>query len=69
MRVAYTVEQCWHDVPGGTATSMLRLAQELAQHDGIEVVGGEGGQVAPEGGQDLVEVGEARVVGERACSG
>ena len=39
MRVAYTVEQCWHDVPGGTATSMLRLAQELAQHDGIEVVG------------------------------
>ena len=39
MRVAYTLEQCWHDVPGGTATSMLRLAQELAQRDGIELVG------------------------------
>lgn len=39
MRVAYTLEQCWHDVPGGTATSMLRLAQELAQRDGLEIIG------------------------------
>ena len=39
MRVAYTLEQCWHDVPGGTATSMLRLAQELSQRDDIDVVG------------------------------
>ena len=47
----------------------LGLLAARADDDGVEVVGGEGGQVAPEGGQDLVEVGEARVVGERACSG
>ncbi|MGB0730206.1 MAG: glycosyltransferase family 1 protein, partial [Ilumatobacteraceae bacterium] len=39
MRVAYTLEQCWHDVPGGTATSMLRLAQELSQREDIDLIG------------------------------
>ena len=39
VRVAYTLEQCWHDVPGGTATSMLRLAQELSQQEGIDLIG------------------------------
>ena len=39
MRVAYTLEQCWHDVPGGTATSMLRLAEELTHIEGVEMVG------------------------------
>jgi glycosyltransferase involved in cell wall biosynthesis len=29
MRVAYSVEQCWHDAPGGTAISALRIAREL----------------------------------------
>ena len=29
MRVAYSVEQCWHDVPGGTAVAALRVAREL----------------------------------------
>jgi hypothetical protein len=29
--VAYTVEQCWHDAPGGTAIAALRIARELAQ--------------------------------------
>jgi glycosyltransferase involved in cell wall biosynthesis len=28
-RVAYTVEQCWHDVPGGTAVAALEVAREL----------------------------------------
>ena len=31
IRVAYTVEQCWHDAPGGTAIAALHIARELAQ--------------------------------------
>ncbi len=30
LRVAYTVEQCWHSSPGGTAIAALRIARELA---------------------------------------
>jgi len=30
IRVAYSVEQCWHPNPGGTAVAALRIAQELA---------------------------------------
>jgi glycosyltransferase involved in cell wall biosynthesis len=37
--VAMTVEQCWHRVPGGTATSILALAGALAERDDVEVVG------------------------------
>jgi glycosyltransferase involved in cell wall biosynthesis len=29
IRVAYTVEQCWHDAPGGTAIAALRIAREF----------------------------------------
>lgn len=29
LRVAYTVEQCWHPSPGGTAIAALRVAREL----------------------------------------
>ena len=29
IRVAYTLEQCWHDVPGGTAVAALEIAREL----------------------------------------
>lgn len=28
--VAYTLEQCWHPTPGGTAIAALRVARELA---------------------------------------
>ncbi len=38
MRVAYTVEQCWHEVPGGTAVATLRLARELSTRDDVELV-------------------------------
>ena len=31
MRVAVTMEQCWHRVPGGTAWSILELTRALAQ--------------------------------------
>lgn len=30
VRVAYTLEQCWHPSPGGTAIAALRIARELA---------------------------------------
>jgi glycosyltransferase involved in cell wall biosynthesis len=39
MRVALTLEQCWHRVPGGTATSILAVAGALAARDDVEVVG------------------------------
>ena len=39
MRVAYTLEQCWHPVPGGTASATLALAQALLAAGGVELVG------------------------------
>jgi glycosyltransferase involved in cell wall biosynthesis len=30
IRVAYTLEQCWHRVPGGTATSAIGVARAIA---------------------------------------
>ncbi len=37
--VAYTLEQCWHDVPGGTATAALRVADRLLARSDVELVG------------------------------
>lgn len=39
MRVAVTVEQSWHRVPGGTATSALRTLEALRARGGIELIG------------------------------
>lgn len=40
VRVAYTLEQCWHRVPGGTAVAALEIARELrAGHPDVELVG------------------------------
>lgn len=39
VRVAVTVEQCWHDVPGGTARATLDTAAAVAAHGGVEQVG------------------------------
>lgn len=39
LRVAYTLEQCWHEVPGGTATAALRVAERLAARDDVFVAG------------------------------
>jgi glycosyltransferase involved in cell wall biosynthesis len=39
LRVAYTLEQCWHDVPGGTAVASLRVLEELARRDDVEMSG------------------------------
>lgn len=38
LRVAYTLEQCWHDVPGGTAVAALELAAALMARADIELI-------------------------------
>jgi glycosyltransferase involved in cell wall biosynthesis len=38
-RVAVTVEQSWHRVPGGTATSILGTLAALQHHPGLDLVG------------------------------
>lgn len=40
VRVAYTLEQCWHRVPGGTAVAALEVAREIRnRHPDVELVG------------------------------
>jgi glycosyltransferase involved in cell wall biosynthesis len=39
LRVAYTLEQCWHDVPGGTAVAALKVLDELVRRDDVEMIG------------------------------
>jgi glycosyltransferase involved in cell wall biosynthesis len=39
MRVAFTLEQCWHRVPGGTAVAALELARELQGRPHVDLVG------------------------------
>lgn len=39
MRVAYTLEQCWHAVPGGTAVAALRVADAMRAEDDIRLIG------------------------------
>ena len=38
LRVAYTLEQCWHDVPGGTAVAALEVHRRLRACDDVEVI-------------------------------
>jgi glycosyltransferase involved in cell wall biosynthesis len=37
--VATTVEQCWHDVPGGSGSYVVELLRALAEVGGVDVVG------------------------------
>ncbi|MEO6651229.1 MAG: glycosyltransferase family 1 protein [Ilumatobacteraceae bacterium] len=42
LRVAYTVEQCWHAVPGGTATATVEVGRRIvarAAAESIELIG------------------------------
>jgi glycosyltransferase involved in cell wall biosynthesis len=39
VRVAYTLEQCWHDVPGGTAFAALGLARALTARADVSLLG------------------------------
>lgn len=38
-RIAITLEQCWHDVPGGTATSALESIRALQAHTELDLIG------------------------------
>jgi glycosyltransferase involved in cell wall biosynthesis len=38
-RVAVTLEQCWHRVPGGTAVATLEQVAALAGRDDVEIIG------------------------------
>jgi glycosyltransferase involved in cell wall biosynthesis len=39
VRVAFTLEQCWHEVPGGTAVAALGMARELSSRPEVELIG------------------------------
>ncbi len=39
LRVAITLEQCWHQVPGGTARAALNLIEGLRSIGGTELIG------------------------------
>ena len=39
LRVAVTVEQSWHAVPGGTAWSVLELLRALRERDDLDLIG------------------------------
>jgi glycosyltransferase involved in cell wall biosynthesis len=47
VRVAITLEQCWHDVPGGTGVYGIEVARELATLPGLEVIGVAGRHRSP----------------------
>ena len=39
LRVAYTLEQLWHEVPGGSATAALHVARRLVARADVELIG------------------------------
>ena len=39
MLIAYTLEQCWRRVPGGTGIAAVEVARELALRSDVEVIG------------------------------
>lgn len=39
LRIALTLEQCWHEVPGGTASSTLALVDVLRTRPDVDVLG------------------------------
>ena len=39
LRIALTIEQCWHGVPGGTAVAALGMARGLSTTGEVDVVG------------------------------
>jgi glycosyltransferase involved in cell wall biosynthesis len=39
MHVAYTIEQCWHRVPGGTAVAAIETARAILRRGGVDLVG------------------------------
>ena len=47
LRIAYTLEQCWHPVPGGSAVSALEVLRRLVGRDDVELVPVAGRHAAP----------------------
>ena len=39
VRVAYTLEQCWHRVPGGTGVAAMRVAEAMAGEGDVTLLG------------------------------
>ncbi len=39
LRVAYTLEQCWHDVPGGSTVASLEVLRRLVGRPELDVIG------------------------------
>lgn len=53
VRVAYTLEQCWHRVPGGTGVAALRTAEAMEGLADIELIGVAGRHRKPPGDEWL----------------
>src|SRR3954463_6213814 len=51
VRVAYTLEQCWHRVPGGTGVAALRIADAMRDVEDIELIGVAGRHRRRRGGE------------------
>jgi len=39
VRVAYTLEQCWHRVPGGTGVAAMRIAEAMSDEPDVTLLG------------------------------
>jgi glycosyltransferase involved in cell wall biosynthesis len=39
VRVAYTLEQCWHRVPGGTGVAAMRIAEAMSAQTDVRLLG------------------------------
>src|ERR671910_310435 len=39
LRVAYTMEACWHRVPGGTAVAAVEVARRLVDRPDVRILG------------------------------
>ncbi len=39
VRVAYTLEQCWHRVPGGTGVAAMRVAEFMSEQRDVTLIG------------------------------
>jgi glycosyltransferase involved in cell wall biosynthesis len=47
VRIAYTLEQCWHRVPGGTGIAAIEAGRELTAIADLEMVGVAGRHMRP----------------------
>lgn len=50
LRVAYTLEQCWHEVPGGSAVAAIEVLRRMSGRDDVEMIGVAGRHRRPPAG-------------------